>query len=104
MLGDWSGRLPFKRLPGCPNGVDVQPHPVIFAAAELVIKNTRALQGAYLGYHMRLGDFDRERLKDSYHSPTQMGEEVLRVMVQTGLHSVFVTTNGSPVEVGVEVG
>ena len=93
--------LPFKRLPGCPNDLDVQPHPAIFVVADLVTQNTPGLQEKYVALHMRLGDFIAYH---TYHTPTQYAEDVSKVLLATGLRSLFLATNGSPAEVGAPVG
>lgn len=93
-----SGNLPFKRLPGCPNDLDVQPHPAIMGAVDVLIASHPALQKGYIAVHMRRGDFSRHYAK-IYESVTRIALSVKEVFVTTGLHTMFLSTDGSPKEV-----
>ena len=92
------GHLPFKRLAECPNRVDVQPHPAILGAADALLATHPALQRGYIGVHMRRGDFVGAFGKID-HSVTRIAEFVKEVVVATGLHTIFLCTDGSPSEV-----
>ena len=91
------GHLPFKRLAECPNRVDVQPHPAILGAVDALLATLPALQRGYIGVHMRRGDFINRFGRSA--SVTQIAKQVKEVLVATGLHTIFLCTDGSPSEV-----
>ena len=92
------GHLPFKRLAGCPNHLVVQPHPAILGAVETLLATHPALQQGYIGVHMRRRDFIG-RFGKIDESVTRRAESVKKVLVATGLHTIFLCTDGSPSEV-----
>lgn len=98
-LGGFDGHLPFSRLPSCPNALAIQPHPIVFDVADLIVRNTPILQGKYLGLHMRLGDF-KEYEGSNYHDASSTAHKLLAALKSTGINSIFLATNGKPKEVG----